>query len=270
MSENQVLPIWPKDSPHQSVEADGMPNLTVYLPDNVSTGGPRAAVIVCPGGAYSHLAPHEGAPFAELFARHGLVGFVLRYRVSPNRFPLPYCDGTRAVRYVRHHAARWNVDPNRIGIMGFSAGGHLASTVACQPNLYLDPHDDLADKVSARPNRLILGYPVISFVSHYHSGSAAFLIGDDYPSVDMRRKLSNELHVTSEHPATFIFHTSDDAGVPIENALMYATALSARNVSCELHAYAHGPHGVGLAEDDPMLRGWTGLLVNWLGNWKRA
>ena len=249
------IPLWSELTPH----------LDVWLPA-ATTPKRHAAVIVCPGGGYARRADHEGEPFAKLFAEHGFVGAVLHYRVAPNRHPLPLADGCRAVRLVRHMAADLNIAPHRIALMGFSAGGHLASTVATQPDLHREPADDLAGKISARPDRLILGYPVISFTTKYHAGSAENLLGRDAP-LSARRQVSNELHVTAQNPPAFLFHTADDPAVPVENSLNFAAACAAQQVPVALHVFAHGRHGVGMASDDPVLRRWTELLLDWLKAW---
>jgi acetyl esterase/lipase len=261
---SDTIPLW-SDS-HGTCDGD-RPRLEAYLP--ASPGRRRAAIVICPGGAYAKLAPHEGGPFAELFASHGIASFVLTYRVAPNRFPAGYADATRAIRLLRHRADDLGIDPDRIGIMGFSAGGHLAATVATQPDLYRDPADDLAGRVPARPNRVILGYPVISMTSHAHVGCIRNLLGEDAPA-DQRRQMSNELHVSAANPPAFIFHTADDPGVLVQNALMFAAGCAQHRVGCELHVFEHGPHGVGMAADDPKLAVWTKLLLNWLTEWQEA
>lgn len=261
----QTIDLWPETCPHHVQTDYGAPRLDVYPPAG-QTDKPRAAVIVCPGGGYGMLAPHEGAPLAELFAAHGMVGFVCYYRVAPHRFPLPQADVMRAVRLVRARAEEFSVDPQRIGLMGFSAGGHNAATVATQPNIHKDAHDDLVGRYDCRPNRLILGYPVISFLDHAHRGCIDNLMGED-ASDDQCRALSNQLHVTAENPPTFTFHTADDGAVPVENSLMFAGALRRAGVPCESHVYESGPHGVGMALDNPKLRSWTAVLIDWLHDW---
>lgn len=278
MPETRLINLWPDGStqnagtdaspPRNGWYQPGRPILEVFEPTASIWGGvkKRGCVIVCPGGGYGGLAKHEGEPFARLFAQHGLLSAVLTYRVSPNRFPAPYNDACRAIRLVRSKAEELQIDPSRIAIMGFSAGGHLASTVATQPNLHLEPDDDLSATVSARPDRVILGYPVISFVTRYHGGSAANLLGPE-PSEERRAQFSNERHVTKSNPPAFIFHTGDDAAVPVENALMFASAYAREQLPCELHVYRTGPHGVGMALNNPALKSWTNLLVDWLADW---
>jgi acetyl esterase/lipase len=171
------------------------------------------------------------------------------------------------VRLVRARASELNIDPQRVGIMGFSAGGHLACTTAIQPDLHREPDDDLVGKQSARPDRVILGYPVVSFVTRYHVGSAVNLIGGTESTEEQRRRLSNELYVTRQSPPAFLFHTAEDPGVPVENSLMLAAAYAREGVPCELHSFEKGPHGVGLALNDPKLKVWSELLINWLDGW---
>ncbi len=261
------LELWPADSPHRGKPGEP-PRLVMVEPPHAGAASAegRPAVIVLPGGGYGMLADHEGRPVAELFARHGLVGFVCHYRVAPHRFPLPYADAARAVRLVRSQAEALGVDPQRIALMGFSAGGHNACTVATQPDLHLDPHDDLAGRVSARPDRQILAYPVVSFVDSVHTGSWRNLLGEA-ASEAQRLGLSNERFVSEATPPTFLFHTADDPVVPVANALHYASACRQMNVPVELHVYEHGRHGVGLAPDEPKLRSWPRLLLDWLDDW---
>lgn len=258
------IPLWPDDSPHnQNHERFGRPRLELVIPE-ADRQGKRTAVIVCPGGGYYNLAPHEGRPFAELFAARGMVAAVLTYRVNPHRHPLPFADAARAIRLMRKHAESLHIDREKVGILGFSAGGHLAATVATQPDLHKDPHDDLVDQESARPDRLMLGYPVISFRNEYgHLGSARGLLGEN-PEAALLDQLSNQRHVTPKTPPAFLFHTADDPVVSVRNSLTFADACHRMEVPIALHVYPSGPHGVGLALDHPSLRSWTGLLLDWL------
>lgn len=263
-----TINLW-KDKSRNNAETDALrPRLDFLIPEGKSTAK-RAAVIVCPGGGYGGLAPHEGQPFAELFATHGIVGAVLTYRHRTHRHPAPFADAARAIRLMRHHATDLNLDPERIGIIGFSAGGHLASTVATQPNLYAEAEDDLASSLSARPDRVMLGYPVISFGEHGHKGSANNLLGQN-PDPKMIEQLSNEKHITADAPPAFLFHTADDAVVPVQNSLMFAEAYTKLKIPYALHIYPRGKHGVGMALDNPELRSWTSLLLNWLSDWSAA
>jgi len=268
---NDELNLWPDDSPNNGSNADYRPSITIYPPVRRSATGdepaPAAAVLVCPGGGYRMQAPHEGRPFAQLFAIHGIVGVVLRYRVDPDRFPAAYSDAARAMRILRARAGEYRIDPDRFGIMRFSAGGHLASPVATQPDLHHDPHDDLAGDVSCRPDRVILGYPVISMLEDAHVGSREALLGPAYDPA-LARQLSSHLRVDASSPPAFLFHTADDEAVPVMNSLLYAQACARHGVPAELHVYEHGRHGVGMALDDPRLAPWTSALVGWLGAWR--
>ena len=265
----KTINLWPDKSPnnHQH-EKFGVPRLELFIPEGAATGK-RAAIVVCPGGGYRNLAAHEGQPFAELFAAQGIVAAVLTYHIFPHQFPLPYSDACRAMRIMRQRAQELNIDAGRVGLMGFSAGGHLAATVATQPELYRDPQDDLAARFSARPDRVILGYPVISFQEYAHRGSAEALLGKE-ASVQQLRQFSNDQQVTAQNPPAFLFHTADDAGVPVENSLRFASACSKNKVPVALHVYPHGRHGVGMALDNPDLKSWTSLLVDWLRDWTQA
>jgi acetyl esterase/lipase len=258
-----ILSLWPEGS-GLNQEHEGKPSFSMFSPVGKDRTG--KSVIVCPGGGYTHLADHEADEVAEFLAGRGHVAFVLRYRVSPHRFPAPQEDAGRAVRVVRSRANKWGLDPNNVGLMGFSAGGHLVSSVGTQPNLCRSDRDNLAEQFSARPDFMILAYPVVSFLPpHAHEGSVEHLLGPDAPE-DMRRKLSGELNVTPETPRTFLFHTADDPVVPVENSLSFAAACHANNVPVEMHIFPHGPHGVGLARNDPRLRVWGDLLLAWLEN----
>jgi acetyl esterase/lipase len=268
---NEEVYLWPDDSKNNGQNPNYRPKIRIYYPTlrNKNKDRKYAAILICPGGGYNVQAPHEGQPFARLFAMNGILGIVLTYRVSPDRFPGPYSDACRAMRYLRKNSDLYNIDPNRIGIMGFSAGGHLASTVATQPYLHKDPDDDLAGSYSSRPDRLILGYPVISFIDEFaHNGSARSLLGDD-PDPEMTIKLSNNHHVTDNNPPVFLFHTASDKGVPVQNSLSFAEACIKNSVSAELHIFPEGEHGVGMALNDPSLKSWTELLMNWLSSWKQ-
>ena len=261
-----TISLWPEGSPNNPPADQPQPRLEFHVPDAPGST-PRAAIMVCPGGGYGGLAPHEGEPFARLFSGSGMAGIVLHYRVAPWRFPAPQADACRGMRLVRANAARFGIDPERVAIMGFSAGGHLAATTGAQPDLHRDPHDGLAGRWPARPDRLILAYPVASFGEYTHIGSVQNLLGDD-PAPKLREQLSNEKHITPQHPPTFLFHTADDEAVPVENSLHYAAACRRAGVPVELHVYQHGNHGVGMAADIPALRSWTRLLLDWLEPWR--
>lgn len=257
--------LWPDGAPGAlgTGPAD-RPKLTVYrAPLDSATG---TAVIVCPGGGYSSLASdHEGRQFGEWLNSLGFSAFVLQYRLGPRyRHPAPLQDAQRAIRLVRARAAEWGLDPARLGILGFSAGGHLASTAATH---FDDGRPDAADPIErqgSRPDFAVLAYPVVSlFDPPAHSGSRRNLLGEpaDPALVEL---LSNERHVTARTPPTFLFHTADDAAVPVANSLLFFEALRKAGVAAELHVFAHGKHGVGLAASDPSLSAWPRLCATWM------
>jgi acetyl esterase/lipase len=221
--------------------------------------------VVCPGGGYARLADHEGHNVAVWLNGIGVTAAVLKYRLGPRYgHPAPLQDVARAIRTVRARAKEWNVDPGRIGVIGFSAGGHLASTVATQFDAGNPAAADAVDRVSSRPDLAVLAYPVISMEEGIaHAGSRTNLLGPN-PSADLVQALSSDRRVTARTPPTFLFHTADDAGVLVENSLRFATALRAAKVPYELHVFETGRHGVGLALDNPVLSAWPRLLENWL------
>ena len=256
------ITLWPDGAPGAiSKEAADIPTLTPYLPKEKATG---AAVIVCPGGGYTHLADHEGRPVAEWLSSIGITAFVLKYRHGPRyHHPAPLQDAARAIRLVRTRAAEWQIDPKRIGILGFSAGGHVASTIgthfdAGQPN-----SSDPVERVDSRPDVMMLIYPVITMGEFGHSGSRKQLLGDN-PAAEMVKLLSNEEQVTKQTPPTFLVHTANDTVVPVENALRFADALRRVGVPFELHIYERGPHGFGLGGSNPVLLGWPERCAEWL------
>jgi acetyl esterase/lipase len=239
------------------------PSVTIYSPaPDKSTG---AAIVVCPGGGYGGLAPHEGKPIAEWLNTLGVTGVVLKYRLGPRyHHPVMLHDVGRAIRLVRANAAEWKLDPQRIGVLGFSAGGHLASTAAT----HFDEGDaaagDPVDRVSSRPDLAVLIYPVITMTEPFtHRGSRQNLLGD-HPDAALVDKMSNEKQVTEKTPPCFLVHGADDAVVPLENALMFVSACRKARVPVELHVYERGPHGFGLGGTDPALSTWPGLCAKWL------
>ncbi len=259
-----ALRLWPGDAPGAQGQAEAdIPTITVYSPPEGKANG--GAVVVCPGGGYGMLADHEGRPVAEWLNTIGVTGIVLKYRLGPRyHHPVEMGDAARALRTVRAKAKEWGLDPQRIGILGFSAGGHLASTAATHFDDG-DPHAaDPIDRESSRPNAAILIYPVISLQPPYgHMGSRENLLGKT-PADALVELLSNEKHVTAQTPPTFLVHTADDEGVPCENSLEFALACRKAGVPVELHLYAHGPHGFGMAPNDPVLGAWPAACAAWL------
>ncbi len=265
IQDGHVIPLWPGGAPGAlGTDASDIPAITVYLPRTVALNTP--AVIVCPGGGYGALASnHEGRQVASYLNSLGMAAFVLRYRLGPRyHHPIELGDAQRAIRLVRSHASDWRIDPARIGIMGFSAGGHLAMTASTLFDAGAATAPDAVDRLNSRPDFTILGYPVISMTEEWtHKGSRRNLLGDT-PDPELAKTLSGERAVTRETPPTFLFQTNEDASVPAENAVHYYLALRKAGVPAELHVFERGPHGVGLANDDPALSAWSSLLANWL------
>jgi len=257
--------LWPDGAPGAvGAEAADKPKITVYRAPAEEANG--AAVVVCPGGSYRVLAAdHEGKQVAEWLNSLGVSAFVLQYRLGPRyHHPAPLQDAQRAIRIVRARSAEWGVDPARVGILGFSAGGHLASTAATHFDDGRADAADPLDRPSSRPDFAVLAYPVISLAgAPAHSGSRNNLLGEpaDPALVEL---LSNDRQVTARTPPTFLFHTADDPGVLATNSLLFFEALQAKGVPGELHVFAHGKHGVGLAPDDPALSQWPRLCALWM------
>lgn len=259
------IKLWPDGAPGAvGNEPEDIPELRVYLPDPALATG--AGIVVCPGGGYAvHATDHEGHQVAKWLNTIGVAGFVLKYRLGRRyKHPAPLQDAKRAVRYVRANATKLAIDPDRVGIMGFSAGGHLASTLATHFDAGKPESDDPIERQSCRPDFAVLCYPVISFTADFaHSGSATNLLGKN-PDPQLLEELSNEKQVTPDTPPTFLFHTGEDKGVPVENSLAFYRALRKAEVPAELHVFQQGPHGVGLAPGRPALAPWNTLLANWL------
>ncbi|HWC76066.1 MAG TPA: alpha/beta hydrolase [Blastocatellia bacterium] len=256
--------LWPDGAPGAVGKEDqDRPTVTVYPPSAKATG---AGVVVCPGGGYGHLAmDHEGRQVAEWLNSQGIAAFVLKYRLGPRyRHPAPLRDAQRALRYVRLHSSEFGVATNRIGIWGFSAGGHLASTAGTHFDAGNPSAEDPIDRIHSRPDFLVLAYPVITLSgASTHRGSRKNLLGDN-PDPSLVENLSNEKRVTPETPPTFLFHTDEDSGVPPENSVAFYLALRKAGVPAEMHIYEVGKHGVGLASSDPVLSTWPARLADWL------
>jgi acetyl esterase/lipase len=256
--------LWPDGAPGaQGSEDIDKPTLTPFLvPADRATG---TAVVVCPGGGYAHLATDkEGNDIARWWNSIGVSAFVLKYRLGPKyHHPIELGDAQRAIRLVRTKAAEYHVRPDRIGIMGFSAGGHLASSAGTHFDTGNPNATDPIDRAGSRPDFLVLCYPVISFGEFAHKGSRQMLLGDN-PDPKLVELMSSELQVTAQTPPTFLFHTTDDRTVPVENSVLFYMALRKAGVPAEMHIYAHGPHGVGLAPTDEALSSWPARLANWM------
>lgn len=238
-----------------------------YLEVNLLPGKEiRGAVVVCPGGGYRKRAAHEGAPVAETFAAMGFHTFVLQYRVHPTRFPEPQQDALRAIRIVRAHAAEWNVAPDKIAILGFSSGGHLAMSACTYYGLIDSAAGDAADQVSDRPDAGILCYPVIDVDGnrHGHVGSGIELCGGKIPTQEELYLYSLQFHVRADMPPCFFWHTAEDRSVPVMNSIAMAQAMWNRRLTAELHIFPHGNHGLGLAPDFPDIAKWPQLASQFL------
>ncbi len=258
--------LWPDGAPGVKGDTkEDKPRLTPYLAPGDS---PAACVVICPGGGYAGRAGHEGEPVARWLNGLGVSAFVLDYRVRPYRHPIPLGDAQRAIRTVRHRAGEWRIDPKRVGILGFSAGGHLAASAT---TIFDDGKPDAADPIDrqpCRPDAAILCYPVITFGEFRHNGSMVNLLGKD-PDPKLRNEMSLETRVTAKTPPVFLWHTADDGGVPVENSLLFARALRKHKVPFALHVFPRGPHGIGLAQGRraakaPEARQWPALCAEWL------
>jgi acetyl esterase/lipase len=264
---SQPVLLWPAGAPGALGNADkDIPTLTPYLakPDK-ATG---ASVVICPGGGYGGLAGHEGRDYALWLNEQGIAGFVLKYRLGSGgyRHPAMLNDAARAVRLVRAKADDWQVDPKRVGIMGSSAGGHLASTLLTHFDAGDASASDEVERQSSRPDLGILCYAVITMGPNTHQGSKNNLLGNN-PSAELVKLLSNELQVTPQTPPCFIWHTWEDGAVKVENSLDFAVALRRAGVRFDLHIYEKGGHGLGLGSghyDPSKWLDWTRDCTSWL------
>jgi len=285
LGQNLVMPLWVDDIPNfektsETETRDSSdiviirnvqePSIAVFLPATRNATG--QAVIICPGGGYQVLAyDWEGTDIAKWLNSKGIAAVVLKYRLPVStsnivRYNSPLLDVQRALRMTRLHANEWSVDPDQIGVMGFSAGGHLASTLGTHFDTGSVNSVDPVDRQSCRPDFMILVYPVITFTESFrHQGSMDALLGDD-PNPDLVAYFSNEKQVKSDTPPTFLVHAGDDEGVPVENSLVFYEALITKSVPAEMHIYPKGGHGFALALDQGYLATWTDRCITWLEN----
>lgn len=259
------MPLWPGTPPAaQGSTPDDIPTLASYLPASNPT---HTGVIIAPGGGYGHLAMQkEGEDIALWLNAHGVAGFVLKYRLGPKyHHPVELGDAQRAIRTVRARAQELGLAPDRIGMWGFSAGGHLTASAGTLYDQGPPAGDDAIAKQSARPSFMILAYPVISMDLEYaHMGSRTNLLGD-HPDPALVNLLSPDKQVTHQTPTAFLVATSDDNAVPVMNSVLFYSALiKAKVPGAELHLFEHGPHGIGLAPQFPDLKGWPDLLATWM------
>ncbi|WP_439475287.1 alpha/beta hydrolase [Algoriphagus formosus] len=284
-SQNHIIPLWENTPPLQKemnlqeeaiqegilrISNVQIPTIEVYLPTKqIATG---KAVLIFPGGGYGILAyDWEGTDFAKWLNSQGIAGIVVKYRLPISKSltdpkEVPLLDAQRALRLVRHRAEEWNIDPNQIGIMGFSAGGHLASTLSTQYAHQLDRELDSIDLLSARPDFSILVYPVITFNERFtHGGSKKNLLGEN-PDPDLVTRFSNELNVDENTPPTFLIHAQDDQAVPLENSTLYYQALHAAGVEASLHIYPKGGHGFAFGMGKGAVANWREVLLDWINN----
>lgn len=284
LAQDTIMPIWPKDKIPNRIESDEKetytagggihryanvqePTLEVYLPAAANANG--QAMLIFPGGGYAILAyDWEGIDIAKFLNSKGIAGIVVKNRLPSSKSQIdkhkvPLIDAQRAIRLVRSHAKNFNVDATKIGIIGFSAGGHLASTLGTHYDEKVYEPIDEVDALSARPDFMALGYPVISFGDVTHGGSKKNLIGEN-PSPEMVAHFSNEKQVTEKTPPTFLVHATDDSAVPVENSLLFYQALKDKGVSATMHIYPTGGHGFSLGLKDAHLSAWPELMFEWL------
>jgi len=260
-----AIPLWPAGAPGaRGTNAADIPTLTPYLCASNATG---SAMVICPGGGYGGLAPHEGNDYAVWLNQHGVTCFVLKYRLGSHgyRHPAMLNDAARAVRWVRAHAEDYKIDVKRVGIMGSSAGGHLASTLLTHFDAGDTNSADAVERQSSRPDLGILCYAVISMGEFTHQGSKDNLLGKN-PPPELVKLLSNELQVTASTPPCFLWTTFEDTVVPMENTMMFAEALRKNHVPFDLHIYEKGGHGMGLKDKPPFAHPhpWAGDCLFWL------
>jgi acetyl esterase/lipase len=283
LAQNQILPLWEGDPPNYRETGEvtifdtadivrvrnvQKPDIAVFLPSKKNATG--EAVVICPGGGYGILAyDWEGSDIAHWLNSEGIAAFVLKYRlpgsksnIIPHKSPL--MDAQRAMRLVRFHAEKWNVDPGKVGIMGFSAGGHLASTLSTHYDKGDLSNVDPVEQKSCRPDFSVLVYPVVSFTKEYtHVGSRENLLGKD-ADPELVQHFSNELQITELTPPAILIHSGDDTVVPVENSIVYYHALQKKEINSELHIYPYGGHGYSLAIGQGHLSTWPDRVIQWI------
>lgn len=262
------IELYAGEVPGQLQKGEGHePHGLLYLPKRDSNAAPISLIVVVPGGGYGGLAiQHEGFQIADWCNKNGMGALICVYRHRGGGYghPYPLQDAQRAIRLVRHNAKSWHIDPNHIGIIGFSAGGHLTSTVSTHFDSGSKDASDPVEKESSRPDAAILCYPVIGMGKPYtHGGSQRNLLGEK-PDAALVASLSNEDQVTPQTPPTFLLHTQEDKVVSVENSLVYYAALAKHGVPSALHVYPKGPHGIGLSQHLPESSSWPDLCLDWL------
>ncbi|MGJ8734086.1 MAG: alpha/beta hydrolase [Cellulophaga sp.] len=286
-SQNIILPLWNDQIPNQKVTKEvekvvtdkiikvsnvQKPTIEVYLPKKEIANG--KAVVIFPGGGYGFIAyDWEGINIAKFLNTKGIAGILVKYRL-PNSKSLkvgsnaPLQDAQRAIRLVRSNAKKWNINSEELGILGFSAGGHLASTLGTHFNDEIYKAKDKIDSISAKPSFMALAYPVITFVNeqYVHKGSRNNLLQNLVASEASKKQFSAELNITKETPKTFLVHATDDTAVPVENSLLMYSALKNKDIPVQMHIYESGGHGFALGLKNKKLSNWTNLLVNWINN----
>jgi acetyl esterase/lipase len=263
VADPNAIRLWSAEAPGaRGDRPEDIPTLSASLPDPAKRTG--ASILIFPGGGYTHLADHEGRGYAEWFAEHGVAAYVLKYRVGPTyRHPIELGDATRALRMVRAFAKRDGLDPARVGVIGSSAGGHLAASLAAHFDSGKPDATDPIERESSRPDFAILCYPVITMGEFAHRGSKESLLGKN-PSAELVRETSAELHVTKDTPPCFLWSTFEDQSVPVENTLLFASALRHAGVPFALHVFEKGAHGAGLGIAGRPAPPWTPDLLYWL------
>ena len=283
VAQNRIVPLWQGDPPNYRETGEvtiwdtsdivrvrnvQKPDIAVFLPSKKNATG--EAVVICPGGGYGILAyDWEGSDIARWLNSQGIAAFVLKYRLPGSKsniipYKSPLMDAQRAMRIVRSNAESWNIDPERIGVMGFSAGGHLASTLSTHYDAGDPSSSDPVEKVSCRPDFSVLVYPVISFTEDFqHSGSRINLLGEDADE-SLVKYYSNELQVTEDTPPAILIHSDDDKAVPVENSITYYKALRNNDIASELHIYPYGGHGYSLAIGQGHLATWPDRVIEWI------